>query len=92
MWLVTGPFDGEDSGSVDFRSECYVLDDELRLIVPSEVKLLRTNKECAFGRKGTPLLVNSKKISAEHGAFHVGEFDAEDAVSLPVIIHWRDLC
>ncbi|TEB18787.1 hypothetical protein FA13DRAFT_1781109 [Coprinellus micaceus] len=69
MWLLEGPFDGEESGAVNFR----------------KTKLLRTTKDYTFGRKGTGLTVNSKKISGEHGAFQVGEFITEDPSATPTL-------
>ena len=84
MWLIEGPFDGEESGALNFRSELSPIDKTSSLIPRLGTKLLRTAKEYAFGRKGTPLLVNSKKISGEHGVFQVGEFDVENPVSRAV--------
>jgi hypothetical protein len=84
MWLLEGPFDGEESGAVNFRSESSLTDRTSSLISRLETKLLRTTKDYTFGRKGTGLMVNSKKISGEHGAFQVGEFITEDPVSRAV--------
>ncbi|KAF5331812.1 hypothetical protein D9611_008906 [Ephemerocybe angulata] len=65
MWLITGPFDGEEGAFTP------------------KTKLLRTNTEHNLGRKGTPLIINNKKISGNHGSFHVGTFDASDPNSVP---------
>ncbi|RXW19181.1 hypothetical protein EST38_g6664 [Candolleomyces aberdarensis] len=62
MWLISGPFDGEVVGEVNFQ----------------KTKLLKTDRDYKVGRKGTDLLINSKKISAPHGCFAVGKFGAKD--------------
>ncbi|KAJ3518417.1 hypothetical protein NMY22_g13692 [Coprinellus aureogranulatus] len=46
-------------------------------------KLLRTKRDYTFGRKGTDLIVNNKKISGDHAVFYVGEFDVENPTATP---------
>ncbi|KAJ7095750.1 proline-rich protein [Mycena belliarum] len=68
MWTVTAPFDGTA--------------DEADELTDKKTKLLKTNKSYWLGRNGQPLVINSKKISRQHGLFVVGDF-TEDNVTTP---------
>ncbi|KAJ7442642.1 proline-rich protein [Mycena latifolia] len=48
---------------------------------PKKTKLLKPGKSYWLGRKEQPLIINSKKISKDHGEFTVGEFTAEDVTT-----------
>jgi len=62
MWTLTGPFDGEVVGELGFQ----------------KTKLLKTGTSYALGRKGTPLIVASKKVSTSHCEFVVGKYSIDD--------------
>ncbi|TFK25850.1 hypothetical protein FA15DRAFT_668017 [Coprinopsis marcescibilis] len=46
-----------------------------------KTKLLKTNSTYILGRKGVDLILNSKRVSREHGEFHVGSFSTEQAAN-----------
>lgn len=62
MWTLTGPFDGEVVGELSFQ----------------KTKLLKTGTSYPLGRKGTPLIVASKKVSGSHCDFFVGKYSVDD--------------
>ncbi|KAJ6525311.1 proline-rich protein [Mycena vulgaris] len=47
-----------------------------------KTKLLKTGKSYTLGRKEQPLVINSKKISHDHGEFTVGKFTVDDVGDL----------
>jgi hypothetical protein len=81
MWTLTGPFDGEVAGELAFQSKlkrCY------RNVLANpcaETKLLKTGTSYPLGRKGTGLVISSKKISSNHCEFVVGPYTINDVVS-----------
>ncbi|KAF9466695.1 proline-rich protein [Collybia nuda] len=62
MWTLTGPFDGEVVGELGFQ----------------KTKLLKTSMTYPLGRKGTGLVISSKKISSHHCDFVVGLYTIND--------------
>ncbi|KAL6299140.1 hypothetical protein BKA93DRAFT_808038 [Sparassis latifolia] len=65
MWVLSGPFDGEDA-------------DNLSKI---NLKLLKTGKEYIVGRKDQPLLIRNKKVSHRHAIFIVKECTEDDVMN-----------
>ena len=82
MWVVTGPFDGETIGEVNFHSMPGCLSVNIAQLIGdhSESKLLKPGKQYVLGRKKKDLIVNHKSISSEHLAIIVGEYTEEDVV------------
>ncbi|THV00834.1 hypothetical protein K435DRAFT_963801 [Dendrothele bispora CBS 962.96] len=64
MWTLLGPFDDEE---VDKESQKH------------KQKFLKEG-DYALGRKNSPLIINSKKISSYHCTFKVGKLRKEDVV------------
>jgi hypothetical protein len=87
MWIITGPFDGEEAGKLDFQSKRFDLEYSSRskLNTP-EPKLLKTDRKYVLGRKQRHLVVNHKKVSHDHAEFTVGAFTRDDIVGLPVAL------
>lgn len=61
MWLITGPFDAEVVGELNFQ----------------KTKLLKTDTTYPVGRKDRPLTLASKKVSHDHCEFIVGNFTVD---------------
>ena len=82
MWVVRGPFDGDEGQDPSPESESVALVHR----IPSanchlESKLLKPGKRYVLGRKGVELLIPSKKISREHVTFTLSEFPTSRVVS-----------
>lgn len=57
----------------------------------TETKLLKTGTSYPLGRKGTPLIVASKKVSGSHCDFFVGKYSVDDLVRPANFIEFRYL-
>ncbi|KAI0043037.1 hypothetical protein FA95DRAFT_1524689 [Auriscalpium vulgare] len=62
MWVVTGPFDGAAANDVSHQVG----------------KLLKSGKQYKIGRRDCDILVNHKRVSAEHCLLVVGGFTPDD--------------
>lgn len=80
MWLITGPFDGEQGNVTKTSKEPVLIKSVAADASPLEMKLLRSGRKYPLGRKDRELLVNHKKISREHCEFTVGPYMEEDMV------------
>jgi hypothetical protein len=81
MWIISGPFDGQEKNEIGFKSRSRFCIPEPQLI-RVEAKLLKTGSSYSLGRKERQLTVNHGKVSHDHGTFTVGPYSQEDIVSL----------
>jgi hypothetical protein len=93
MWLITGPFDAEVVGELNFQSESIltIYLNSSRKLVLLETKLLKTDTTYPVGRKGRPLSLASKKVSHDHCEFIVGNLTVDQVVRLrnsSCLCHW----
>ncbi|THH18656.1 hypothetical protein EW146_g2373 [Bondarzewia mesenterica] len=70
MWTISGPFDVEITGISQVSSSR-----------PQEAKLLKSGKKYLLGRKDCDLVVNSKKVSRDHGQIIVGGYTIDDVAN-----------
>ena len=82
MWVIRGPFDGDEGQELNTESESgalvYRVSSVSRYL---ESKFLKPGKHYVLGRKGADLLISSKKISREHVTFTLSDFPASRVVS-----------
>ncbi|KIY47750.1 hypothetical protein FISHEDRAFT_12901, partial [Fistulina hepatica ATCC 64428] len=72
MWVVVGPFDGQEAGVIDFRKE----------------KLLKPGKKYRVSRDPNQLYIFSKKISHKGNCeLTVGPHDPNDPLFLPKLVY-----
>ena len=84
MWVIKGPFDGDEGQELSVESEPRVLaycpfNTSTRL----EPKLLKPGRRYVLGRRDADLLIPSKKVSREHVTLNISEFPTSCVVSSP---------
>jgi hypothetical protein len=90
MWVISGPFDGEEKNEIGFKSKLGLVSVFPRAqLTRAGAKLLKTGSRYSLGRKERQLTVNHSKVSHDHGAFTVGSYSQEDIVSLPFDLLWN---
>ncbi len=84
MWIIRGPFDGDEGQDPSTESESGALVYHISPVSRHlDSKLLKPGKLYALGRKDADLLIPSKKISREHVTFTLSEFPTARVVSRP---------
>lgn len=89
MWTLSAGFDGTNQDDASPPTSSFSV---FATINPNcrhpETKLLKTDKAYPLGRKDSPLCINVKKISRNHGTFTVDKFTVDDVVSAtPCTLH-----